>query len=477
MSEFPEWVRKQRAKGTEIREQHGSFYLYKITSVWDRKKGRARKITERYLGKITPDGIVKPKSERVLDELEDVTVKEYGATAFILSVCSDLFELLRKHFPEEWREIAVFSVTRLFHQSPLKNAMHHYMASHLSDAIPGANVSPRSISEVLSTIGLRRQRVVDFMRNFVTGSQAVIDLSHVFSMSEGIVAATLGHNEENSYVPQLNIVLLLALGKKHHPSFFRMVPGSIGDISTVPATLKEAGVRKAVLIGDKAFYSKRNILFLEGRALQYILPLKRDSRLIDYTAPSSADRRAYDGQFLFEGRVIWHHEHVVEGRRIILFFDEKLKTEEGKDLIQRMHGRRKRMRDYYSRQYSMGTIAVITNTALGARSVFELLKHRVDIEQSFDTFKNTLHADRSYMRDDMHMQGWMLANFVAMLLYYRIYNMLAGKDMLGRYSAADIIMHLSRIYKLKIEDRWMLSEIPKTSRDVAEELGFKPPIP
>jgi len=55
--------------------------------------------------------------------------------------------------------------------------------------------------------------------------------------------------------------------------------------------------------------------------------------------------------------------------------------------------------------------------------------------------------------------------------------MLAGEDMLGRYSPADIIMHLSRIYKLKIEDRWMISEIPKTSRDVAEELGFTLPIP
>lgn len=163
MPEFPECVRKQRAKGTEIREQRCSFYLYKITSIRDRKKGKARKITERYLGKITPDGLVKPKLERVLDEREDVTVKEYGATAFTLSACSDTFELLRKHFQEEWRDIAVFSITRFFHLSPLKNAMHHYMAPHLSDAIPVANVSPRSISEVLSTIVLRRQRVVDFV--------------------------------------------------------------------------------------------------------------------------------------------------------------------------------------------------------------------------------------------------------------------------------------------------------------------------
>lgn len=47
--EFPEWVHKQKAKETEIREQHDSFYLYKITSVLGRKKERARRIKERCL--------------------------------------------------------------------------------------------------------------------------------------------------------------------------------------------------------------------------------------------------------------------------------------------------------------------------------------------------------------------------------------------------------------------------------------------
>ena len=61
---------------------------------------------------------MKPKSDKVLDELEDVNVREYVATAFVFSVCSDIFELLRKHFPEEWREIAVISITRFFYQSP-----------------------------------------------------------------------------------------------------------------------------------------------------------------------------------------------------------------------------------------------------------------------------------------------------------------------------------------------------------------------
>lgn len=175
--------------------------------------------------------------------------------------------------------------------------------------------------------------------------------------------------------------------------------------------------------------------------------------------------------------MIWHHEHSADGRKVILYFDEKRKMEEGRDLIQRVHGRRKKMSDYYSGQFSMETITVLTNTALKARKMFELLKHRVDIEQTFDTFKNTLHADRTYMRDDTHMQRWMFANFVAMLLYYKIYNMLVAKEMPSRYSPADIVMHLSRIYKLKVGDRWMLPEVPKTSNDVAEGLEFTTPIP
>jgi hypothetical protein len=42
---------------------------------------------------------------------------------------------------------------------------------------------------------------------------------------------------------------------------------------------------------------------------------------------------------------------------------------------------------------------VVTDTKESAEDVF-FPKGRTEIEQAFDTFKNTLHADRSYMRDD-----------------------------------------------------------------------------
>lgn len=472
MASIPDWVKKHQEKGTQAVKIKENYYLYKITSVWDPKKGRARKVTEKYLGKITPEGIVKPKQERIIEGLNNITVKEFGASSFINSITSNIIELLKENYPALWKEIFVFSAMRLFHSSPLKNVSPYYNSSHLSDVFPDAKVSPKSLSELLFSVGKERGKMVNFMKNFVEGSEfLVIDLTHIFSLSENIISATTGHNSEEDYTPQINLVLLYSLDKLQ-PSFFRLVPGSIRDVSVIPVSLKEAGVKKAVIIGDKGFFSDDNIKFLETEELDYILPLKRNSSLIDYSPIQSGDKKSFDGHFLFEKRVIWYYEREKNNRRIIVFLDEKLKAEEEKDFITHIDNGKKPMDDYFDRQFNIGTIAVVAKTSFNADEIFEHLKARVEIESLFDTFKNLLHADRSYMRDEAHLQGWMFVNFVSLLLYYKIYELLINKDLLANCSPKDVILHLSRIYKLKIEGKWILSEIPKKSRKIIEKLDI-----
>jgi len=90
----------------------------------------------------------------------------------------------------------------------------------------------------------------------------------------------------------------------------------------------------------------------------------------------------------------------------------------------------------------MGTISVITNLHVSGEIVYDMLKSRTEIEQSYDTFKNTIHADRTYMRDDFQLQGWMFINFIALILHYRIYALLKSHDMLSKYSPKDVMEHL-----------------------------------
>lgn len=73
----PDWVLKHKRKGTEIRKIGNKFYLYKVTSVWDKEKKRAKKITEKFLGTITHDGLIEPRQERVQKSLNNIAVKEF----------------------------------------------------------------------------------------------------------------------------------------------------------------------------------------------------------------------------------------------------------------------------------------------------------------------------------------------------------------------------------------------------------------
>ncbi|MDI6886207.1 MAG: transposase, partial [archaeon] len=226
------------------------------------------------------------------------------------------------------------------------------------------------------------------------------------------------------------------------------------------------------------FYSEDNVIALEKEELHYLLPLKRDSALIDYTKIPKGDRRAFDGFFLFEKRAVWYYSYELKegnlaGKRIIVFLDERLKAEEEKDYLTRIDKTdTETLENFFEDQYRMGTISVITDLEESGERIYNLLKCRVEIEIMFDAFKNVLNADRTYMRDDYQMEGWMFINFIALVFYYRLYRILADNSLLKKYTPNDLLIHLSRIYKLKIQDEWITSEIPKKTRDILDKINI-----
>ncbi len=470
---FPDWVLRHKEKGTELRCLKGKYYLYKVSSVWDSKKKRAKKITGSFLGTITAEGLVKPKHERAKASLMNVAVKEFGATKFLTEHCEKIISALKNEYPREWRIIFCFSVFRLLHNSPIKNLEHHYSASFLSETFSQLSFYPKTISKLLNELGQDRERIKLFLQHFIQGTKfAVIDSTHVFSLSEGIIAAVIGHNSEKEYVPQSRLLLIHSLDK-HAPAYYRLVAGSITDVSSITLTVKEAGIKDAVLIGDKGFHSEKNLEELEKDHLHYILPIKRNSSLIDYSPFNQADKTKLDGHFFFEKRVIWHSTKKIGKRKIVTFSDSYLKNEEEKDFLSRIENQKETMASFQDKQYQLGTITIITDCENTSEEIYELLKQRIEIESVFDTFKNTLNADRTYMRNDAQLEAWMLINFIALLMHYEVYNTLVRKKLLKKYSIKDILLHLSRVHKLRIQKDWILSEIPKTSRKIIEKLDIQ----
>ena len=241
MTNYPDWVLKYKRKGTLIQKKGDDlYYLYRGHSRWNRDKKRAQLIIDEYLGRITPDGLIEPKAKRVMKRFDQVTVKEYGATFLIQHLSTDIISALRENF-QEWKETFVFAAMRLMHASPMKNVEFLYRTSYLSETVKDAHVSPDSLGKMLRNIGMDRGSMVKFMKSLMKGSRYMaLDLTHVLSMSEGIISATLGHNSTSEFLPQVQLALLFSLDHEE-PSYFRLLPGSINSVMSLKETMEESG--------------------------------------------------------------------------------------------------------------------------------------------------------------------------------------------------------------------------------------------
>lgn len=495
--DLPEWVIKQKRPGTQITQIGKNYYLYKISSKWDPKKKRSQKITDKYLGKITKECVVPPRHIRVKNIYKQISVKEYGATYFLQSISQDIIKELKRTYPYYWKELLCLAIFRLMEKSPLKRMRFYYMNSYISETLKEVRTSGKFLGNFLREIGIQRELMKQFMRSFMIHTDyALIDLTDIFSYSKGLINAMLGHNKSKTYLPQINLILIYSLDKMQ-PVYFRQVPGSIRDVSTIIKTVNETTAENFILIGDKGFHSEDNVKELKSNEIDYVLALKRNSRYITYDKIKSASRNKFDGNFLYQKRNVWFYSEIIKNKKhteqIITYLDYSLKADEENDLAMRINSleqksmeksltesEKENLTKYRNRLFVIphrnGTLSVRTNLEESAEEVYQIMKSRVNIEQAFDTFKNVLDADRTYMHDDKQIEGWFFINFIAMQLYYKIYAMLLKNKLLNNYSPMDVLIHLKRIYMLKTKEDWQLSEIPKKSRSVIKKLGIDIPI-
>ena len=65
-----------------------------------------------------------------------------------------------------------------------------------------------------------------------------------------------------------------------------------------------------------------------------------------------------------------------------------------------------------------------------------------------------------------------MANFIAMIAYYRLYQRLKANKLLSKYSPKDIIEFSKSIYQTKIRDTWKQSEITKKDYDLFRKINI-----
>ncbi|MGH2668348.1 MAG: transposase [bacterium] len=465
MSEVPSWVARHKKPGVEVRLRGDAWYAYRYTSVWDKEKKRPRRKTLGYLGRITPQGLVPPKHKR---ERPLGAILEYGNLQVLRHFAEPLVAPVREEFGELGDSILALALLKMAYHPPLKSVNFRHETSWSHRVWPAASVHANALTFLLREVGVRweaQRRVFQSLAG--RGGYFAMDLTQVFSESENIPWLEKGYNHGDGWPDQLQLLLIHRLGRGPHPVFLKLLPGSVRDVSSMQNALLESGLKDVLLVGDKGLYSEPNVKALEKAKLTYLLALKRNLKFLHHGSETS-----YTGYFSYRGRAVWWRESRWGKRRVLMFLDKSLRAQEEASWVDRI-GKGVATNDAFEEHRTqLGTLALLTNTAMAPEEAYNLYKQRMEIELAFDAFKNTIESDKTYLQSRESVAGYFFISFLALYLYARILNHLRTKKLVDHVSVEDVLTQLGKVYRVQVEGRDVQSEIPKKVRTLIEKLDL-----
>lgn len=482
---LPEWVLKFREPKTEIKAIKGGYYKYAVQYKYNTLKRRTDKITGVLLGKITEkEGFVasdknKLRTEKIKNNAIDI--KNFGLYHLFSTLMSEEMASLQEFFSKEACEVLfAFAMFRWAYNAPVKRASYYYNHDFCSQVFSQKSVDDKIVSGTLKSVGEHRSAVVAWMKSLLKISDdetieqfVMMDSTHLVSQSELLTVNAKGYNPNFDFDKQVRLMYLFATGTQQ-PVYYRLINGNITDIKSMVLCVEEMNIQNVIYIADKGFYSKGNIAMMKAQNLQYIVPLQRNNKLINYNPLQKADFKSSLSYFIYQNRIIWYYNYQSEGENFITFLDEGLRAKEEADYVARIstlpetHTKEK----FAQKLHGFGTLTFTYNVKSDKtpQEIYEAYKQRNEIETIFDAYKNFLKADVLYMQNRYVLEGWLTANFIAMIAYHKLYIRLKEANKLSKHSPKDIIELSKSIYKLKINNQWQLSEITKKSINLFKQL-------
>ncbi|RKR80154.1 DDE family transposase [Mucilaginibacter gracilis] len=484
---LPSWIQKFKEPKTEIRLIKGTFYKYAVEYRYNSEKKRTDKITLELLGKITEkEGFVPSDKKLIKDKgnsLPVVDIKTYGLYNLFTSLLAEDLPSLLTLFPEPVSQtLLTVAMMRFAYQHPIKRMPFQHAHDYCSLNWVTKGLDDKAITAALKYVGENRELLLGWMKGRLGVREAMqdkfvmIDSTHIPSLSEHLSVNAMGYNPQHSYDPQIRLMYIFS-AQMQQPVYYRLINGNITDVTSMKICVDELNIKDVVFIADKGFYSKKNVADLKTASIHFIIPLYRNNNLIDYEPLQQANfKKGIKNYFTYQKRVVWYYEYEKEGLMLTTYLDERLRVEEEADFLTRTqtHPDKYKEVDFFERVDRFGTLTLTNHLpeAVSAQMLYETYKQRNEIEVMFDAYKHFLLADKTYMQNRYVLEGWLMANFIAMIAYYRLYTRLKTANKLSKYAPKDIVEISKSIYQTKIRNTWVRSEITKKTKDLFKSIDI-----
>lgn len=488
-----------------VKNPNGRTYVYENTTYWDRetKTCKHKRVSIGHLDpdtqKIVPNRkkgeAARRRAASIPDKKEKCCVEGIGISLLLDKAAhqTGLKTVLLNTFQEDWSRI----LTCAYYLACEGNALCHLDAWMERNRTPySGSMSTQRISELLVRITPSLQQ--EFFGRWISANKQddyyAMDITSVSSYSDFIEFVRWGYNRDGEDLPQVNLLMLTG-EKSRMPVYYRIIPGSIRDVSTLRESIKNLELFKSGtmhFVMDKGFYSEKNIDALYSGHMKFMVGVPftaafaksvveeyrdtirshhnycmvMDEELYAVTNPMTWDgHRFYVHVYFdsykaeldskkFDHLLLCCHDELSSGTRIkehekyyekYFYIKETpvrgIKVSYNEDAI----NEHKRNR--------IGWFVLATNDIKDKVRALEIYRNKDAVEKNFDDLKNDLDMKRLRIHSSAAMDGRIFIQFISLILTTKLKEVMRENGWFKNHTLQEVFEEMKSIREVRIEGR------------------------
>ena len=502
-------------------KKSGVTYVYECRSFWNKEKKRpdSERTCIGKLDSVTSEIIPSKRVQAAKlaathPETTIAAIKTIGTTALFDHICKEtgLASILRGSFPDHWRLILSLAYFQAIKGKPLSK-VEHWSKTHRHPY--GEFIDNRRVSDLLLTITEEKQ--LGFFKKWakkrLEEEYLAYDITSVSSYSELNGMVRYGYNRDGERLPQVNLAMLFG-EKTRLPVYYKSLPGSIKDVSTLKTFLDTATflhMQKLHLVMDKGFYSHENVNNLFSKRMKFTIAIPFSNNFakdqVARVRDNITDHKHFikvNGQTLFcvsslgkweEKKRIYIHVFYNSSAAAadyesflnkMIRWEEELKTNKLIEnhqkyydkyfLIKETPKRGKRISynqqaiDAYKKNMA-GYLVLMTNDIKNPIEALKTYRNKDVVEKAFDNLKNILDMKRLRVHSEESMRGRLFVQFIALIFVSHVQRVMGEKDLFLTFgSFSSLLEELELLNTVKFSGHYgqITSETTKKQREIFE---------
>ncbi len=257
------------------------------------------------------------------------------------------------------------------------------------------------------------------------------------------------------------------------PVCSKCFPGNMLDATAYESFIKENGITKGIIVGDKGFpESAAKAEFSAHPDLHYLNPVKRNAKaIVDYNLLDFTGILEDNSTVLYKKEI-----NAKENKWLYSFRNINLAAQEEKDWVRRARKDKKySLEVLQNKQMLFGTIVLESDLDLPPGTAYQAYSRRWEIEIVMRFYKSACDFDETRVQDDYSVIGSEFCDFLSVILSFRLIHEFDKIKLLDRMTYKKIMSILARAKKTRVDDgEWQLIRINPSYEAILQELGLLP---